>query len=394
MTARAQIVFWFVGLIVLGLGVFVLRDILLPFVAGMAVAYFLDPMADRLEKWGLSRTLATTVITALFVVVSAGTMVLFLPLLQQQVLDFIAHLPGYIDALRGLLAPALKRLFESLDPEQMERVKAAFSSVGERAMGWAITLMKNIWQSGLAVFNLVSLLLITPIVTFYLLRDWDRIIERIDGLLPRAHAGTIREQMRLVDSTLAGFVRGQGMVCFVLGVFYALALTLAGLDFGLIVGMAAGIVSFVPYVGAIVGLVISVGLAFLQFDEMLRIAIVAAVFVIGQVLEGTFVTPKFVGDRVGLHPVWVIFGALAGGALFGFVGILLALPVTAVIGVLVRFAIERYVASTLFHGGEDVAAVGHGAPPVADGAAVSPGPAGEGPAEDDGGEPMDDDGGT
>ena len=393
MTARAQIVFWFIGLIVFGLAVFALRDILLPFVAGMAVAYFLDPVADKLEEWGLSRTLATTVITALFVIVAAGTMVLFLPLLQQQVLDFISHFPGYIDALRGLLAPLLERLFESLDPEQTERVKAAFSSVGERAMGWAITLMQDVWQSGLAVFNLVSLLLITPIVTFYLLRDWDRIVERIDGLLPRAHAGTIREQMGLVDSTLAGFVRGQGMVCLILGAFYALALTLAGLDFGLIVGMAAGIVSFVPYVGAIVGLVVSVGLAFLQFDEWLRIAIVAAVFVAGQVLEGTFVTPKFVGDRVGLHPVWVIFGALAGGALFGFVGILLALPVTAVIGVLVRFAIERYVASTLFHGGEGVVPVGLGESPMPNGDVVSPEPGAQAHEEADDGEPMDGDGG-
>ena len=203
----------------------------------------------------------------------------------------------------------------------------------------------------MAFANLISLLVITPVVAFYLLRDWDRLIARIDTWLPRDHAETIRERVREVDRTLAGFLRGQGTVCLILGLFYAIALSIAGLDFGLVVGLVAGLLSFIPYVGAIIGLVLSVGLALLQFDDWLRVAIVAGIFFVGQAVEGNFLTPKLVGESVGLHPVWIIFGLLAGGALFGFVGVLLAVPAAAVIGVGVRFALDRYLQSPYYRGG-------------------------------------------
>ena len=348
MTARVQLAFWLVGLAVLGLSVFALRGILLPFVAAMAVAYMLDPVADELEDWGLSRTLATTVITALFVVVTAGALLLLLPLLQQQFLDFIGRLPAYADAIRAFAAPLSEALFARLDPDDVARVREAFAGLSDRAAEWTLELVRGLWQSGLAVLNLLSLLFIMPIVTFYLLRDWDTIVARIDGLLPRAHADVIRAQLRLIDEVLAGFVRGQGLVCLILGVFYAVSLMLLGLDFGLIVGLGAGVVSFIPYVGAISGFVVGVGMALLQFDDLLRVAAIAAVFVVGQLAEGYLLSPRLVGERVGLHPVWVIFGVLAGAALFGFVGVLLAVPATAVIGVLARFASERYVASPLY----------------------------------------------
>ncbi|MFQ5784379.1 MAG: AI-2E family transporter [Alphaproteobacteria bacterium] len=350
MTTRAQVGFWLGGLVVFGLCLYVLRGILLPFVAGMAVAYLLDPIADRFESWKLSRTQATSVITALFVIAAAGAFVLLLPLLHQQLIDFIGRLPDYVNGLREFAAPLTETLLARLAPEDVARVQDAFAGASDRAVGWALGIVGGIWQSGLAIVNLLSLLFITPIVTFYLLRDWDRIVAWIDALLPRAHAEVIRTQVRLIDETLAGFVRGQGLVCLLLGVAYAAGLTAVGLDFGLIVGLATGLVSFIPYFGAIFGLVVSVGMALLQFDEPLRVGLVAAVFVAGQVLEGNVLTPKLVGERVGLHPVWVIFGALAGGSLFGFVGILLAVPVSAVIGVLVRFAVGRYVASALFRG--------------------------------------------
>jgi predicted PurR-regulated permease PerM len=200
------------------------------------------------------------------------------------------------------------------------------------------------------LINLVSLLVITPVVAFYLLRDWDRIVIQIDSWLPRRYAETIREQVRAVDATLAGFLRGQGTVCLILAIYYGLGLSLAGLDFGLVIGLVAGLLSFVPYVGAIVGLLLSVGLALVQFDAWLPIAIVAAVFILGQVVEGNFLTPKLVGESVGLHPVWIIFALLAGGTLFGFVGLLLAIPAAAVIGVGVRFALDRYLVSAYYKG--------------------------------------------
>ncbi len=351
MTARAQFGFWLAGLVAFGLGLYLLRGILLPFVADMAVAYLLDPTADKLEGWGLSRTMATSVITALFVVATAGALLLLLPLLQQQLIDFVGRVPAYAKTVRDFLAPMSEALLARLDPDDVERVREAFAGASERAIAWVLDLVRGLWQSGLAVLNLLALLFITPIVTFYLLRDWDRIIARVDRLLPRRHAETIRTQVRLIDETLAGFVRGQGLVCLLLGVFYAVGLTLIGLDFGLIVGVAAGVVSFIPYFGAISGFAVSVGMALVQFDDYVLIGAVAALFVTGQVIEGNLLTPKLVGDRIGLHPVWVIFGALAGAALFGFVGILIAVPATAVIGVLVRFALDRYAASPLFHGG-------------------------------------------
>ncbi len=350
MTARAQLAFWLIGLLAFGFCLYLLRGILLPFVAGMAVAYLLDPVADKLEKWRLSRTLATVVITALFVVAAAAALFFFLPLLQQQLLDFIGSVPAYVNAVREFVAPFTESLLARLEPEGVVRVREAIAGFSDRAVEWALGLVRGLLRSGLAIINILSLLFITPIVTFYLLRDWDRILARLDALLPRAHADVIRAQCRSVDETLAGFVRGQGLVCLILGVFYAVSLMLVGLDLGLIVGLAAGLVSFIPYFGAISGLAVGVGMALLQFDDPLRVAAVAAVFVVGQIVEGNFLTPRMVGDRVGLHPVWVIFGALAGAALFGFVGILLAVPATAIVGVLVRFALERYVASPLFLG--------------------------------------------
>ena len=208
-----------------------------------------------------------------------------------------------------------------------------------------------------AALSLASLLVITPVVTFYLLRDWDHLVARVDSWLPRHYAGTVRVEVRKVDEILAGFVRGQSSVCVILALFYAIGLTLAGLNFGLVIGLVAGLLSFIPFVGSAVGFVASVGMALVQFDDWLRIGIVAAIFVIGQAVEGNFLTPKLVGDRVGLHPVWVIFALLAGGFLFGFVGVLLAVPVAAVVGVLTRFLMAQYLDST-FHRGDQAGDAG------------------------------------
>ena len=220
------------------------------------------------------------------------------------------------------------------------------SAVWSRAPGAAA------WPSSASL----RLLVITPLVAFYLLRDWDRIVARIDSLLPSRIRPIVREQAKEIDDILAGFVRGQATVCLLLGVFYAVGLSLAGLDFGVIVGLGTGLISFIPYFGMTIGLVTGMGIAVAQFADWVPIAIVAGVFAVGQVLEGNVITPRLVGNRVRLHPVWVIFAVLAGGALFGFTGILLALPAAAVIGVLVRFAVSRYQGSSLFDRDGDSAA--------------------------------------
>ncbi|MFQ5984961.1 MAG: AI-2E family transporter [Alphaproteobacteria bacterium] len=347
---RRQLWVWLGLLAVFLLVVYLLGSVLVPFVAGMAVAYFLDPVADRLESWGLSRTVATAVITlAFFVVVGLGAFFL-LPLIQEQLVAFVARMPAYVEALRAELMPVAEGLLATLRPEDVERVQEAVGGFSETAVGWLAGLIEGLWRSGLAVVQLLALLVITPVVAFYLLRDWDRFVERVNGWLPRQHADVIREQLRLIDQRLAGFARGQVLVCLILAAYYGGGLSLVGLEFGLVVGLAAGLLSFIPYVGSLTGITVSLVLAFLQFDEAVTIVLVVAVFAGGQVLEGYVLTPRLVGKRVGLHPVWVLFAILAGASLFGFVGVLLAVPTAAVIGVVVRFALSRYLASPLYLG--------------------------------------------
>jgi predicted PurR-regulated permease PerM len=342
--------FWLITLVVVCVLLYLLRGALLPFVAGMAIAYFLDPAADRLEKWGCSRTLATTIITLAFALLIIALIVLIVPVIQKQVSDLIQNLPQYADDLKGALSRFVGALEERLPPEQAANLRDTISQHIGDALKWLGGLVAGIWSGGVALAEILSLIFVTPVVTFYLLKDWDRMVASIDGWLPRDNADVIREQMRLIDKRLAGFVRGQSLVCLSLGCFYAIALSLAGLKFALVVGLAAGILSFIPYVGTIVGFVASVGLSLAQSDNWEYHLLIIGIFVIGQVVEGNFLSPKLVGDRVGLHPVWIIFALFAGGALLGFLGILLAVPVAAMIGVLGRFALQRYLASPLYSG--------------------------------------------
>jgi predicted PurR-regulated permease PerM len=347
---QAEARFWLIGFAVFFAALYLLSGILLPFVAGMAIAYLLDPICDGLERRGLSRSLATVVLTALFLLVVVGSLVVLVPLIAGQFASFLARLPEYLAGLRGQVQGLQQLIVSRLDPELLNRIQEALAGSARDLLAWSTTALARLISGGAALANLLSLLVITPVVAFYLLRDWDHLVERIDSWLPRHQAETIREQLREVDRMLAGFVRGQSSVCLLLGVFYALGLTLAGLEFGLLIGLVAGLLTFVPYVGSAVGLLASVGMALVQFDDWIRIAIVAGIFLVGQVVEGNFLTPKLVGDRVGLHPVWVIFALLAGGLLFGLVGVLLALPVAAVVGVMIRFMLARYLDSDYYWG--------------------------------------------
>lgn len=348
---RREILFWLISFAVFFFLLFLFRSILLPFVAGMATAYFLDPVCDRLERWKLSRTWATTLVTLVFLIVVVVTLLLLVPAIVGQVTGLLERAPRYIELLRGQFVTFADTLEARVDADLMERARGLLTGFTDKLVAWVTAALGGLVSGGVALANLISLLVITPVVAFYLLRDWDRIVKTVDGWLPRRQAETIREQAREVDRILAGFVRGQSTVCLILGVFYAVGLTVAGLEFGLIIGMLAGLLSFIPFVGALTGGVASIGLALVQFDDWLSVGIVAAIFGLGQAIEGNFLTPKLVGDRVGLHPVWVIFALLAGGALFGFVGVLLAVPVAAVIGVLTRFSLQRYLDSEIYRGG-------------------------------------------
>ncbi len=338
--------FWLVTIALLLIFLYMIKAILLPFVVGLGVAYFLDPAADRLEAWGLSRTVSTVIITLAFFFIVITGLVALTPLVYQQLSGLLDEMPRYIDVIQQTYKPKLEYWMMRIG--QPELSTEAFENISSDVAKTIGKFVSGILRSGATILNVVSLLVITPVVTFYLLRDWDRMVAKLDTLLPRRHADVIREQMKAIDHTLSSFVRGQLNVCMIIGTYYAIALSLAGLEFGIIIGLLAGFLIIIPYVGTAVSGMLAVGIAYVQFDDFSRVLIVLAVFVLGQMVEGYFITPKLVGDKVGLHPVWLIFGMLAGGALIGFVGVLLAIPVSAIIGVLARFAISQYKESDIY----------------------------------------------
>tara|TARA_A100001037_G_scaffold150700_2_gene136109 strand:- start:8446 stop:9519 length:1074 start_codon:yes stop_codon:yes gene_type:complete len=351
---REYILTWVLVIVACILTLYMLRAILLPFVVGFAVAYLLDPSADRLEAAGLSRTWATGVITAVFFGLVVLILLVLYPLLEIQVSGFLARAPEYAERIRGIALPFLEGRIPGLESGELDGMRGVAADFAKQSVAWLGDALGNLWRGGLALFNFFSLIFVTPVVAFYLIRDWDRIVAKIDALLPRRNAGVIREQMRQIDEALSGFVRGQGSVALVLGVLFAVGWSLAGLEFGLLIGLGAGLLAFIPYVGAVIGFgtAFIVGLVQFGFDPV-HLGLITGVFVIGQTLDGLFLTPHLVGGRIGLHPVWVMFALMAGGALFGFVGIFLAVPAAAVIAVLVRFGIERYHNSNAYLGAGD-----------------------------------------
>ena len=348
LSARKQLQYWGIAAGVVALSLWLLGDILLPFFIGGAIAYFLDPVADWFERRGLSRTLSVALITLLAAVLFALAVLLVIPTLVRQATELVQEAPALLRQLEVQLTTTFPGLVE-MGPALQD----SLSDVGSFIQRRGGQLIGGVLVSARSIVGLLFFLLIVPVVAFYLLLDWDRMVAEVDALLPREHQPTIRRLAREVDETLAGFLRGQGTVMLILGVYYAGALMIAGLNFGLVVGFLAGLTSFIPYVGAIVGGGLAIGLALFQFwGEWTMIAVVAAIFFSGQMLEGNVLTPKLVGGSVGLHPVWLLFALSVFGAAFGFVGLLAAVPLAAVLGVITRFAIERYRASSLYLGAD------------------------------------------
>jgi len=348
---RRQVFFWLVTLAIFIAFLMLFSSILLPFIAGMALAYFLDPVADRLERIGLSRLMATVVILISFVIVFVLSLMIIIPVLASQLNEFIQRVPGYITQLQTFIATSNASWLPDWVDGQMGTIRENFSRYLSEGVGFLGTLVEQIWNSGKALLDIASLLVVTPVVAFYLLLDWDRMIEKVDSWVPRNQLGTVRQLATELDNTIAGFVRGQGSLCLILGIFYAIALSAAGLNFGLLIGFFTGMISFIPYVGSTVGLLLSLGVAIVQFwPDFIWVGVIAGIFFLGQFIEGNILQPKLVGKSVGLHPVWLMFALFAFGALFGFVGVLVAVPAAAAIGVLVRFAISRYLDSDLYYG--------------------------------------------
>lgn len=324
-------------------------SILLPFVAAAGVAYFLDPLAARLDRLGVRRSIASLLLIVVLLTSALLFVLLLYPLILSQIGILIGRVPTYAQQVQRFAEEIIAGLQERLGQDFVDtRLRDLVGGQAGAVLSFLITTATRLIGGGFALFNVLSLVVVTPVVAFYLLRDWPGVVARLDSWLPCRYAGVVRAQAREVDRILSAWLRGQALCCLFLALFYATGLQLVGLDLGLIVGLAAGALSFIPYVGSITGLLVSGGLALAQFPTWTGVAMVVGVFIIGNVLEGYVIYPRFLGDRVELHAVWVIFALFAGGAGFGFVGVLLAVPVAATIGVLCRFWLRRYLQSPLY----------------------------------------------
>ncbi|MEZ5725861.1 MAG: AI-2E family transporter [Paracoccaceae bacterium] len=346
MSAKAQVIWWGTAGMALLLALWLLGQAILPFIIGAGVAYLLDPLADRLERAGLSRSLAVVTITLGAVLVFVAFLLFLAPIVIRQAVQLVDAVPDMLARLQQFLMTRFPNILAEGGPLDSSLQNVA-SLIGEKGGGVLTSVLSSI--SG--VVSVIALFVIVPVVAFYLLLDWDNLVARIDALLPRHHAPTIRRLAAQIDDTLSGFIRGQGTVMLIQGTFYSMALMLVGLPYAVAIGMGAAVLGIIPYVGTLIGGATAIGVAIFTFwGDPIWIAAVAAIFVIGQVVEGNYLQPKIVGNHVGLHPVWLLLALSVFGALFGFVGMIIAVPLAASLGVLVRYAAERYTESPLYTG--------------------------------------------
>jgi len=346
LSVREQTFYWGAAALVLCLLLLWLGNVVMPFILGGAIAYIFDPVADKLEERGLSRVLSVCLITFSAVLIFILLMILVIPTLVTQATALIEAAPSAPGRVRDFLATNFPAILDENSP-----VYAQLVQIGDAIKAKGGDLVNGLLTSAAGLLNVVVLLVVVPVVAFYLLLDWDNMVARLDDLLPREHAPTIRALAREIDRTMASFIRGQGTVCLIMGVYYAAGLMIVGLNFGLVIGAFAGLITFIPYVGALLGGVLAIGFAIFQFwGAWAMLGAVVVIFVIGQFVEGNIITPRLVGESVGLHPVWLLLALSVFGALFGFVGMLVAVPVAAMIGVLTRFGITKYKDSLLYRG--------------------------------------------
>jgi predicted PurR-regulated permease PerM len=351
MRVERQVLFWLSAAVLLVLLIALLREVILPFVAGLVIAYFLNPLTDRLTQWGLPRGVAAAVIVAAFGCVLVAALIFLVPLLLTQAQQFAASLPDEIARLRALLDTWARERLGTHYSEFQAGLDRSSQALTENAASLAGFIVGSLWSQGRALIDFLALLLVTPLVVFYVLIDWHSMLAKIDSWLPRAHAPTVRRLAHDVNDAVSAFIRGQGTVCLILAIYYSIALGLAGLRYGLLIGLVTGLMSFVPFVGWALGFITATTVAVVQFwPELGPILVVVAIFAGAQALDAGFLSPKIVGSKIGLHPVWLIFALFVFSYLFGFVGVLLAVPIAAAIGVLVRFALKLYLASPVYSG--------------------------------------------
>jgi predicted PurR-regulated permease PerM len=363
-----QIAFWVAAFVALGLFLRVLGGAVTPFALGIALGYLLDPIVHRLERLGLNRLGASIVILVVFVVIFAMIVVIFAPILGGQLVGFTQKLPSYVVRLQALAVDQGNALLEKYGgpwrerlglgaPLSSEQIQKSVGDLVAQGGQWFLNALRSLASGGAAIFSFLSFLVVTPVVAFYMLLDWNKMLAAIDSWLPLDHRDGLRRIAGEINHALAGFMRGQSLVCLFLGLWYGIGLSLIGLDFGFLIGVVAGFLSFIPYVGSLVALVVSLGVAIVQgWPNWDLFFLALGVVGVGQFLEGNVLSPKLVGGSIGLHPVWLMFALVAFGALFGFTGLLIAVPMSAAIGVLVRHLLGLYLASSVYRGRRDAGA--------------------------------------
>jgi len=362
LSLERQLGLWGATLLILAAILYLLSPVLAPFVAGTALGYLLDPVADRLQRLGCSRLGAALLLLSVFIAFVVTALVILLPILTHQLAGFLTALPGYLQTLHGLVTDWSAHLTSDYLKEFLEKyglgsagaslsldVEKYFNDLASQGAALVGDFVKSLLWRGYALINVISLVVITPVVAFYMLLDWDHMVQIIDDLVPPRHREDVRMLARDIDRALAGFVRGQSLVCLFLGIWYAVGLSAIGLNFGFLIGVIAGFLSFIPYVGSITAFVLSTIIAIVQAWPHVNLPVEAVVIVsAGLILDGYVLSPRLVGASVGLHPVWLMFALLAFGALFGFTGLIVAVPVAAALGALMRFLARRYRASALY----------------------------------------------
>lgn len=338
-------------ILILGSGVlffYFLSGVLVPFIIGIVVAYALSPIVNFLEKHGVNRTIGSSFILFSFFLAIASLLLFAFPFAQDEIITLTRTLPSLGLHLHTHVMSLLDEISSLISAEDWIRVQTYAKTFLEDALKWFAHLIGSLLTSGLALANVIALIIVTPLVSFYFLKDWPKILEALNKLIPKNASSTVLKLVNQIDHALSGFARGQALVCFTLALYYGSALSLAGLHSGLAIGFLTGCFSFIPYISVLSGFLISTIMAFVQFDDWTHRLMIITIFALGQIIEGNFLTPRLVGERIGLHPLWVIFAVFSGAYLMGFLGVLIAMPMAAIIGVLFRFLRQKYFESALY----------------------------------------------
>jgi predicted PurR-regulated permease PerM len=349
LSQRTVPLFWGALLVVLGFLFYLLQGMLMPFVAGFLIAYIFNPLVQKMEQWHLPRALGSAVVIGLFIVLIGVLLCVTLPFLKSELLFLLGHFPEYGQHVLKKMEPFLGQFSQYVSVDEFDSLKKMATGSFGQLFSWFFKFLGTVFTSGLALANILSLIFIAPVVAFYLLKDWQFVLAKLDALIPRRQVTRFRSLFREIDKTLGAYARGQLLVCVVLALYYSVALTLVGLDSAFVIGTLTGLLAFIPYVGFLTGLLIALLLGVIQFATWGGVGLVALAYAGGQLLESLFLTPKFVGGHTGLHPVWIMFALFAGAVLSGFMGVLLALPVAAVLGVCIRLMVQAYLESSLYN---------------------------------------------